>query len=122
MFKLEKQQIDALKFQALQQFLEQAVQHLRQELSDQTRQYTDAQLRNRVRICIQRTQKYELKSKREVMCFVDVTFLLGESFDTDGSQPWAMALLSSTRLSSGDRANLLLATACSVYRDTLAPR
>ena len=122
MLKLQKEQVDAFKLQALQQFLEQATKHLRLDLTEQTEVYTDAQLGHRVRSIIPRAGKYGLKTQREIMCFVDVSFLLGEHFDTDSSQPWATDLLNSKKLSSGDRANLLLATACSVYRDIVLKR
>ncbi|OJH42804.1 hypothetical protein [Cystobacter ferrugineus] len=117
MLKLETHQASQLQSNSMDQFLTQAIQHLRRELPEHCVGRTDQQLRDRVKSCIQRAQKYGLMGKREIMCFVDVTCLLGEEFDTDSRHPWARALLDSDKLSGRDRANLLLATACSVHRE-----
>jgi len=118
-FKIQKEQVAVLKGQALEGFLKQAVLHLRRDLTDLTATYSDNELRQRIKTRMERARAYGLSNKREIMCFVDVSFLLGERFDSDPAHAWVPLLLHSPKLSSGDRANLLLATACSVYRDSI---
>jgi hypothetical protein len=114
MFRIRAGHDAALGAAALEQFMGRAVQHLRRDLATQTAGWSDEELRQRVMECIPRAGAYGLATQRELMCFVDVSFLLGNSFDTDLGQVWAAKLLRSAKLSAGDRANLLLSTACSV--------
>jgi hypothetical protein len=51
------------------------------------------------------------------MCFVDADVLLGRGFHGDPAYHWADTLLRSDKLEPDDKAGLLLATACSVYKD-----
>jgi hypothetical protein len=122
MLKARQQQLDVYSQNAMADFEGRAVSHLRRDLAQQTISFTDTDLLTRVRSCIPRAAKYNLTSEKHVMCFVDVSFLLGEHFDLDESQPWAAKLLRSDRVAPGDKGNLLLATACSVYKDTRASK
>lgn len=120
MFKIRKEQEEIFRQQALREFEDKAVQHLRRDLSEQTASFSDDDLRLRVRQCIPRSSDYGLTTQKQIICFVDVSFLLGEQFDTDPSHAWAGELLKGQKLSATNRANLLLATACSVYKESAA--
>lgn len=116
-FKIRREQTEAFRRQAEANFESRAIQHLRRDLTEQTVPFTDEQLRQRTRDCIRRAAVYELVTERQIMCFVDVTFLLGCDFDSNPEQAWTQKVLQDRKFSPADRANLLLATACSVVRD-----
>src|SRR4051794_30394633 len=122
MFKIRKEQQQVFQKRAAAQFESNALQHLRRDLAEQTKAYTDEQLRTRVNDCIPRAAAYGLMSQKQLMCFVDVSFLLGEHFDADPQHRWSKELLESTKVSALDKGNLLLATACSCYQDPSYPK
>jgi len=55
-------------------------------------------------------------TEKELMYFVDTSILLGANFEQNTENAWARRLLASDKLATGDKANLLLATACSIYQ------
>lgn len=122
MLKIRKEQTEVFRQHAMADFEARAIQHLRRDLSEQTAPFSDDDLRRRVHESIPRAGEYGLTTQKQIMCFVDVSFLLGERFDTDPQYAWSGELLRSTKLSPGDKANLLLATACSVYQDRQSRR
>jgi hypothetical protein len=114
---IRPEQAEAFRQKSLSEFTAAAIVHLRRDLPEQTAAFSDAQLENRVQGCIPRAKAYGLVTSREVMCFVDVTYLLGENFDSDPDHEWAKTVLTSDNLPSADKGNLLLATACSVHSE-----
>ena len=113
--KLRPEQIDVFRKQAAVSFESRALKHLRRDLAHQTAPFGDQQLRERVRDCAARATAYGLVNERQIMCFVDVSFLLGSDFDTNVQHAWTQKVLQDRKFSATDRANLLLATACSVF-------
>ena len=115
--RLRKEQTEAFRQRALADFEDRGLRHLRRDLGGPAAPFGDADLRRRIREGIARAGRYGLTSEQQVMCFVDVSVLLGEHFDTDAEQAWAAEVLRSTQLLPADKANVLLATACSIYRE-----
>jgi hypothetical protein len=116
LLKIRKEQEDVFRQRALADFESRAIKHLRRDLGEQTAPFDDHELRRRVHEGITRAGSYGLTTEKQVMCFVDVTFLLGESFDAASDNTWVSQVLRNSMVSAGDRANLLLATACSLYQ------
>jgi hypothetical protein len=113
--KIRQEQSDVFRRESLDRFEANAVRHLRTHLADPTQDYTDEELRQRVRNCISRSTSHGLRSEQQVMCFVDTSFLLNEQFDTDPAHAWAAKVLRSEKLEPGQKATVLLATATNVY-------
>src|SRR5262245_36652693 len=116
MFKISKEQTEAYRPAMVRSFEERVVEHLRRHLAGPTTGATDEELRQRVRSCVPRARAYGLTTQREILCFVDVTYLLGERFDTNPKHNWAPTILRSDKLTSEERAKLTMAVAWSVHR------
>ena len=110
MFQIREEHVSAFQKVAVDNFEERAVRHLRTDLAEHTAGCSDGDLRARVRECIPRAAAYDLNTERQVIFFVDTTYLAGVGFDTDPACPWAQRLLSS-RLSADEKASSLMATA-----------
>ena len=109
MFRVRAAHDEAFRQDALRRFVERVLAHLRQDLAKQTAGCADDALRARVGSCIERAKTYGLLTQREVVCFVDATYLLGEDFDTAAETEWAAEILRSDA-SAADRALSLVAT------------
>lgn len=122
MLTIRKTQQDVFRRQARAAFEARAIAHLRRDLAEQTAGLGDDEVTRRVREAIARAERYGLATQRQIVCFVDASFLLGEGFDTDPGHGWAREVLHSPHLAASDKANLLLATACSLYREAAVRR
>lgn len=111
MIQLNESQMRAFCGVAIENFVERGLRHLRSCLPDRTLAYSDDQLRQRLRNCLDRAQHYSLFTERQVIAFTDVTFLLGEFFDTDRRFPWPAALLQSPNVDGDAKARSLLSLA-----------
>jgi len=81
--KIRPEQAEAFGRDAMTDFESRAVAHLRRKLPDLTEGLSDEQLRVRVKSCVPRAARYDLVTERQIICFVDTSYLLGEQFDTD---------------------------------------
>jgi hypothetical protein len=116
MFQLSENHLDAFRGIARGVFETRGVAHLSRRLPKQTAPYDDEQLRERIRSCIPRANRYNLTTQREVMAFVDTTYLSHEHFDTDPSCHWAQAVLGDREVAPDLKANLLVSFA---YRSSV---
>jgi hypothetical protein len=117
MLKIRKEQSEAFQKEAADDFEARAIKHIRRDLAKPASALTDDDIRRRVRECIPRAKEYGLITEKQIICFVDVSILLGDRFDTDPKMAWSGELLRSKNVSVPDKTNLLLATACSVYKE-----
>jgi hypothetical protein len=117
MFQIRENQAEAFRGKALADFEARALRHFRRDLGRVVQALPDTHLLERLRGCVQRAARYDLTTEKEVICFTDVSLLLGADFDTDHRRPWSREILQSRTLRPGDRANLLLATACSIFQE-----
>jgi hypothetical protein len=98
-------------------FVTRAIAHLRRHFSTQMRQgTTDEQLGAWARASTSRAEAFELRTERQIICFLDCEAMLGVRFYEQEAHGWAKVVLSSTKLSADDRARLLLATSSSIYQ------
>ena|ERR1039458_3514913 len=102
---------------ATERFERAALEHLRNELPDRITGLSDDHVRAWIRGAIPRANSFDLKTEREIMCFLDAEALLGENFYNTEEHAWASQVLGSRELNAQDKSGILLATACSVYRD-----
>jgi hypothetical protein len=109
MFQLRDEHMRGFEGAAGSAFEERAVRHIRKHLPRETATMTDSDLRERVRRGSDRAKTYGFETEREIMCFVDTGFLLGERFDSEVS--WTQAFLRETCVSSNQRAHRLLSEA-----------
>lgn len=119
MINFRNQQLEVLQRSSRDDFESRAVVHVKNDLPPVlTKNLEDSAILFQVRRSCKRATDYGLCTEKQLMCFVDATFLLGLSFETEKEHPWALELLHSERLSDDDKARLLLATACSLYQDS----
>jgi len=118
MAKIRQEQEDLFRQEAEADFNRRVLLHVRRDLTEPAAAMSDEEILRIVRECGPRAAKHGLTSERHLMCFVDASILLGRSFEEKPSQAWARELLKSSKLAATDKANLLLATACSVYKET----
>ena len=93
-------------------FSKDAVEHLREQLPEPTSNLDDEALLQRVRACIPVAESYGLSAWREIMAFVDATYLLDDiRFDMDPDYWWAQEILNCPHLSAMEKAVQLLDSA-----------
>jgi hypothetical protein len=115
MLRISQEQADVFRQEAEADFNRRVLKHVRRDLADPAAGLSDEDILRRARECAPLAGKHGLVTEKQLMCFVDTSILLGQGFDRDPNQKWVQTLLASTKLSAGDKANLLLATACCVY-------
>ncbi len=82
MFQLRDEHTTAFSEASYRSFQARAIQHLRRFLPKQTAPFSDDQLGRRIDECTDRAARYGLTGERQVMHFVDSTYLAGDHFDT----------------------------------------
>lgn len=113
--RIHRNQEDAYKQAAEADFIRRVLLHIRRDLAEAAAGLSDEEILQRVRECAPRAARHGLVTEKQLICFVDSSILLGRGFDRDPNQKWVQTLLESNKLSAGDKSNLLLATACSVF-------
>lgn len=122
MMRISPAQMDAFRRQAMANFEDRAVDHLRRKLADPTEGMSDDQLRQRVRSCVPRARTYGFTSERQIIAFVDATYYLGERFDTDPRYAEVVALIRDESIDPDTRAGTLLMLASEEYHGTKTMR
>ena len=113
--KFQRDREEAFRQDAEANFNRRVLLHVRRDLTKPAAGLSDEDVLRRVRECGPRAAKYGLVTEKHLICFVDSSILLGPEFDQDPKLKWVPDLLASDKLSATDKANLLLATACSIY-------
>jgi hypothetical protein len=93
MYKIRKEQVDALSRASLQEYESQVIRHLFQVFPKKCREVGEAQVREDVRCAIQRAGEYGIISERDVSLYLHLMFALGRDFDRDPKLPWAAQCL-----------------------------
>ena len=117
MFTIRQGHTDAFSAQAKMTFEEAAVAHLHEKLADRVRGQSELELKEWIRDAVARAEPFGLVTQQQIMCFVDSEALLGKCFYRSPEHAWASRVLESEHLQAGDKAGLLLATACSFFRE-----
>ena len=113
--RISQDQEDAFRQAAEADFNRRVLLHVRRDLAEPAALLSDEEILRRLRDCAPRAAKHGLVTEKQLICYLDASILLGAGFDQSGEHPWVLTLLGSTKLSPPDKANLLLATACSIY-------
>lgn len=88
------------------------IEHLRTELHELTEELSDADLVDRLRLCMPVAQLYGFSGLVEILALVDASFLLDDvRFDLDPDYWWAQEILTSPYLSQREKAIQLLDSA-----------
>lgn len=111
MIEMRREQMEAFRQQAMANFEDRAVDHLRRKLAEPTEGISDEQLRQRVRSSVPRAKAYEFITEQQIIAFVDATYYLGEWFDTDPRYAEVVALLRDETIAADTRAGVLLGLA-----------
>jgi hypothetical protein len=111
MLKIRDEHMQAFQAQTMSGFEERGVRHLRTHLPEQTAPFSDNDLRVRIQTGGARARTYGFLSERQIMSFVDTSFLIGPDFDHDRRYPWAQEILLNRALPPNRRAGTLLGNA-----------
>lgn len=114
--KIRTEQTEVFRQIAMADFERRAVKHLRTQLAKQTASSTDDDLLARVRECIPRAGAYGLASEKEVMSFVDASYLLECDFDSGDRYPEIEQTLADALLNPADKAGRLLGLAWRIHQ------
>jgi hypothetical protein len=117
MLKIRQEQAVAFENRAFERFIQNAIIHLRQQLSERIALKSDQELANWVRDARQRAKTFNLVTEKQIMCFLDAEVLLGQKYYEAKQHNWAWQVLKSKKLGPDDKAGLLLATACSFAKE-----
>jgi hypothetical protein len=110
MFQIRDAHLDAFAEAAYEAFEDGVLRRLRDVFAEKVCDFTDEDIRNRIRACVPRARSYGLTTQYQVMCFVDTTYLLGEDFDFDPRYSWSRELLASP-LPAAEKADCMIESA-----------
>ena len=88
-------------------FRENVRKHLRTELAKETENVSDADLLRRIDEAIVRGRKYIVTTERDVMLFVDLTFILSQNFEDAQDMRWAKKILLNNELDGDVKLSLI---------------
>jgi hypothetical protein len=107
MLKIRKDQMAVMDQLALKHFEDQTAEELKQSFPKHARLLGEEKLRQRVREGFARARVYGLSSQNGLRLFVELTFLLGNAFDTDPQVSWAAQILSDSAAEEATRVERL---------------
>jgi hypothetical protein len=93
MFKIRKEQLDALSKASLKSFEERMVTHLNKFFSPQCEALGDAKTREAIHYGVGRAKGYGIMAERDVCKYIDLMFAFGRDFDKDPSYSLAADIL-----------------------------
>jgi hypothetical protein len=111
MLHIRREQSEVLARAVAGRFTERAVDHVRRCWPRESASLGEDGLRNRVDKGIERAAIYGVRAERDVIRFIDLTFLLAPDFDTSSSAPFAREALTRPGLQPGVRVDLVWAQA-----------
>lgn len=88
-------------------FRENVRKHLRSELAKETENVSDADLLRRIDEAIVRGRKYNVTAERDVMLFVDLTFILSQNFEEAPDMRWSKNILLNNELDGDVKLSLI---------------
>ena len=107
MFRIRKEQVEALDKAAFQAFEERVAEHVKESFPKHAELCGEEAVRKVVRIGLERAQEYGIAKEGGLQLYIDLMFLLGSSFDTDPQLPWAAEVLSDTSIEESARLDRL---------------
>jgi hypothetical protein len=95
--------MESLKADRRAQFEEGVAAHLERAYPEEVWDAAPEDLRARVHESVEKALSYGIDIEKDVSAYVDITFELGESFDTDPEQEWAGKILRDETLSGTEK-------------------
>ena len=121
MFKIRKEQLDALSQASLKGFEERMVVHLNKFFQPQCRPLGEVKVREWIHYGIQRAKSYGIISERDVCKYIDLMFAFGRDFDKDRNYSLALQILTDEEITDPtQRINKLFDTALERLRQAAA--
>lgn len=112
MFRVRKHLLDTFREEALTDFEDRMITHLRVFSSAHFKILREEEIRGVIQSGMERAAPHGLTSGRSIRYFVDTMFLVGSGFDEDPMLPWARAALTDTfHTHQEERVNLLFSRA-----------
>ncbi len=111
MLRIRAKHMEAFRAEAMIDFEERMIAHLRQFSPEHFHLLDVEQVRAVIREGVARAARHDLTSERSVRYYVDVMVLLGGGFDADPLLPWAATILASAD-DEAARVDRLYAAAC----------
>jgi hypothetical protein len=120
MFKIRKEQLDALSKASLKSFEERMVKHLNTFFSPQCSALGDAKTRETIHYGIQRARAYGVTAERDVCKYIDLMFAFGRDFDKDPDYSGATEILKDESIKNPtQKINKLFETALEAVREAV---
>jgi hypothetical protein len=114
MLKIRQEQVDALLAVRWDAFYRRVCAHVRKEFPEEAARLGEAGLRSVFDSSVTRSDRFGLRTERQIVCIVDATVMLGDRFEEQARYDWALQVLTSPHLIADDRARLVLVTAAKV--------
>jgi|ERR1022692_1815793 hypothetical protein len=95
MLTIRKEQEDVFCEAASQRFIERASEHLKKSFGPQCEALGGVKLREFIRSGVQRADRWDVTTSRNVCIYLDVMMTLGVDFDRDPRLPWIRRILGS---------------------------
>jgi hypothetical protein len=95
MLTIRKEQEDLFREAASQRFIQRASEHLKKSFGPQCKVLGDGKLRAFIRLGVQRADRWDVTTSRNVCIYLDVMMTLGIDFDRDPRLPWIRRILGS---------------------------
>jgi len=89
MLVIRETQMAAFEQGAIRNFETRLLEHLQEFFPKQCQILGDEQVRQVIRLGLERAEQYELNSERDIHLYVGLMFMLGSYFDVDPQLPWA---------------------------------
>lgn len=90
---IRKTQMESFEVDARKRFIDFMQDHLSEHFPDHYQALGPEGVRRAIEAGIERAKQYGMVSEHDVCKFIDLQFAFGESFDSDGTYPWATKVL-----------------------------
>jgi hypothetical protein len=107
MLVIRKEQMAVLEACMAERFRDSVRKHLRTELREETRPFSDAQIRPMIEEGIRRGRQYGVTTERDLTLFVDLIFLHSPKFEDAPDMKWAKKVLLNRELEGDVKMSLI---------------
>jgi hypothetical protein len=93
MLMIRKEQIDAFRRPAIQDFENRMIEHIAKFFPKQFAEFGEQKMRLTIQYGIKRAESYGIVAERDVCKYVNLMVACGRDFDRDPALPWARRVL-----------------------------
>lgn len=104
---IRKEQMAVFEWHTARRFREKVKKHLRRALAEPIAGIQDAALNERIEGGIKRGRAYGLTKERDLMLFIDLTFLIAPRFEDEPRMKWSRKILSATDVAGDAKMELI---------------